>query len=136
MTTSTSSSDAHSKPSAELPRPRFNYIEIPASDVQRSAAFYGNVFGWKIHDAKAHRPGFSDATGQIGGAFVSGRPASRDAGLLLYIWVDSIETTVAAVKANGGEMVMGPQLGHPGANFHIASFRDPAGNLFGLYQEL
>lgn len=135
MTTRISSSPANSNPAAELPRPRFNYIEIPAADVQKSAAFYGKVFGWKISDAKAHRPGFSDATGHIGGAFVSGRPAAREAGFLVYIWVDSIDATLAAAKSNGGEIVIAPQLGHPGANFHIATFRDPAGNLIGLYQE-
>ncbi len=131
-----SSTVESSSPVARLPRPRFNYIEIPAADVQQSAAFYGKVFGWKIHDAKAHRPGFSDATGNIGGAFVSGRPAAREAGFLLYIWVDSIETTLALVKSQLGEVVEPAHLGHPGAKFHIATFRDPAGNLIGLYQEM
>lgn len=67
---------------------------------------------------------------------MTGRPASREAGILLYVWVDSIEATLAGVKSNGGEVAMPSQPGHPGANFHIATFRDPAGNLLGLYQEL
>ena len=46
--------------------------------------------------------------------------------------VDSVEKTLAGVTANGGEIAMpaaeiGPMV--------IAQFRDPGGNVLGLYQD-
>ena len=61
---------------------------------------------------------------------------AREPGLLPYIWVDGIDDVLARVAAHGGEVVKTPQLDSPtpGAAW-IATFRDPAGNLIGLYQE-
>ena len=122
--------------SSPLPRPRFNYIEIPAADVHQSAAFYEKVFGWNIRHRESSRPSFDDAPGNISGAWVTGRSAWREPGLLPYVWVDSIDATLAKVKASGGELVQAPHPDEPGGNCFIATFRDPAGNLIGLYQEM
>jgi len=121
-------------PCGLLPRPRWCYFEMPALDLARSVAFYEGVFGWNIRGRDSGRPSFDDATGNISGAFVTGRSPSRVAGLLPYIWVDSIDAAVAAVQAQGGEMVSAPQRDAPEGEW-IATFRDPAGNLIGLYQE-
>jgi predicted enzyme related to lactoylglutathione lyase/uncharacterized glyoxalase superfamily protein PhnB len=117
------------------PRPRFCYVEIPAVDANHSARFYESVFGWKIRDPDSPRPRFDDAPGNISGAWVTGRVAAREPGLLPYVWVDSIESTVALVSKHGGEIVKAPLPDTPGGNCWIATFRDPAGNLMGLYQE-
>ena len=120
---------------AQLPRPRICYLEVPAADVHGSAAFYQEVFGWNIRQGDTPRPSFDDAAGQVSGAFVTGRPSNREPGLLPYIWVDSIQDTLAKVKAHGGQVVDNSRPDHPGSNCSIATFRDPAGNLMGLYQE-
>jgi predicted enzyme related to lactoylglutathione lyase len=120
---------------ALLPRPRFCYVEIPAFDVHQSAAFYEKVFGWNIRGRETERPSFDDATGTVSGAWVTGRKVSSALGLLPYVWVDSIETTLAQVIARGGEVVEAAHPDHPGGSCFIATFRDPAGNLMGLYQE-
>ena len=116
-----------------LPRPRLCYLEIPAADVQRSAAFYENVFGWNIRNRDSGRPSFDDAAG-VSGAFTTSLAVSREPGLLPSIWVDSIDDTLARVVANGGEVVEGPHLDSRGGQW-IARLRDPAGNVIGLYQE-
>jgi len=118
----------------QLPRPRWCYIEIPAADLRQSVAFYENVFAWNIRNRESGRPSFDDATGNISGAWVTGRPPSREAGMLSYIWVDSIDAAIAAIQANGGGIVQTPRLDAPEGEW-IATFRDPAGNLLGLYQE-
>jgi predicted enzyme related to lactoylglutathione lyase len=120
---------------ALLPRPRFCYLEIPAMDVHQSADFYEKVFGWNIRHRDTERPSFDDATGNISGAWVTGRKASSEASLLPYVWVDSIETTLGLVAANGGEVVDAARPDQPGGSCLIATFRDVAGNLIGLYQE-
>jgi uncharacterized glyoxalase superfamily protein PhnB len=120
---------------ALLPRPRLCYLEIPAVNAHQSAAFYENVFGWNIRHRDSERPSFDDATGDVSGAWVSGRDVSAKAGVLPYIWVDAIDAMLARITAYGGEIVEGSRSDAPDNTSRIATFRDPAGNLMGLYQE-
>jgi predicted enzyme related to lactoylglutathione lyase/uncharacterized glyoxalase superfamily protein PhnB len=120
---------------AALPRPRFCYFQIPALDPQRSADFYEKVFGWNIRHRDSSHPSFDDASGDISGAWVTGREIARTPGLLPYIWVDSIEETLRQVTANGGAIAEAAHPDSPGSKSLIALFTDPAGNLLGLHQQ-
>jgi predicted enzyme related to lactoylglutathione lyase len=51
---------------------------------------------------------------------------------MLYVMVDSLEKTVESVKANGGEIVQPIGADAPEIT---ARFKDPGGNVIGLYQE-
>ena len=86
------------------------------------------------HGDQAGCQEFADSTGRNGGGFVLGRPPSREPGLLPTIAVDSIEHTLAAVAAHGGEIVK-PRTAIVEASDWEAIFRDPAGNAFGLFEE-
>ena len=97
-------------------------------------AFYEKVFGWNIRHRDSSRPSFDDATGYVSGAWVAGRTIAREPGMLPYIWIDGIDATLSRVAAHGGEVVKSTHLDSPGGEW-IATFRDPAGNLMGLYQE-
>ena len=108
------------------------YIEIPAVDIHSSADFYGKVFGWKIRQRGDGHTAFDDSTGEVSGTWVLGRKPSSEAGLLLYIMVDSVAATVDAVTAHGGELVQPIGVDAPEVT---ARFRDPAGNVIGLYQD-
>lgn len=98
-----------------LRRPRLCYIEIPARDAHSSAVFYEKVFGWSIRHRESDRPSFDDATGDISGAFVTGRllraspVCSRTSGSIILMqlcgcalrteprsWNHAIPTTPAA----------------------------------------
>jgi predicted enzyme related to lactoylglutathione lyase len=108
------------------------YVEIPVLDVDRSARFYADVFGWHLRQRGDGVTAFDDTTGEVSGAFVTGRPPSTEAGLLLYVWVDSVAATLEAISARGGEVVQ--PLGADAPEI-TARFRDPGGNVIGLYQE-
>ena len=108
------------------------YIEIPATDIQRSAEFYKKVFGWQIRQRGDGNTAFDDTSGQVSGSWVLRRPAATEPGLLIYIMVDSVAQTVDAVIANGGEIAQPLGVDAPEIT---ARFRDPAGNVIGLYQE-
>jgi predicted enzyme related to lactoylglutathione lyase len=108
------------------------YIEIPAIDVNRSASFYKDVFGWNIRKRGDGQIAFDDTTGQVSGTWVLGRKAMTEPGLLIYIMVDSVATIVDTVVANGGKIVQPIGMDAPEIT---ARFTDPAGNVFGLYQE-
>jgi uncharacterized protein len=73
------------------------YIEMPATDIARSADFYKKIFGWNI----------------------------RKRG-------DNVAATVDAIVANGGEIVQPVGADAPEIT---ARFRDPGGNVIGLYQQ-
>src|SRR5512132_1262561 len=81
------------------------YIELPADDIARSAEFYRRVFGWNIRRRSDGHMAFDDATGEVSGTWVTGRPAAAAPGLLLYVMVDSVAATAELVAANGGEIV-------------------------------
>lgn len=108
------------------------YVEMPAIDVQRSADFYSRVFGWKMRQRGDGRTAFDDTTGQVSGAFIPDRAPATVPGLLLYIMVDSATAAVAAIVANGGEIVQ--PIGGDAPEI-TARFRDPGGNVIGIYQE-
>jgi len=108
------------------------YLEIPAVDVRRSSTFYQAVFGWRLRQRGDGQTAFDDAVGEVSGAWVTGRPPSAQVGLLVYVMVDSVAETVKAVRANGGEIVQPIGIDAPEIS---ARFRDPAGNVIGLYQQ-
>lgn len=108
------------------------YIEMPASDIQRSAEFYQKVFGWQTRQRGDGSTAFDDGVGEVSGTWVFGRPPSNSPGLLIYIMVDSVAETVETVIANGGEIVQRIGMDAPEIT---ARFRDPGGNVLGLYQQ-
>ncbi len=107
------------------------YVEIPATDIGRSSDFYRKVFGWNIRRRSDGATAFDDGVGQVSGSWVLGRPAASEPGLMLYVMVDSLAATVEAVVAHGGEIVQP----YDGGQEIIARFRDPGGNVIGIYQE-
>jgi predicted enzyme related to lactoylglutathione lyase len=46
------------------------YIEMPATEIARSADFYERVFGWKIRKRGDGRTAFDDTVGGVSGAWV------------------------------------------------------------------
>jgi predicted enzyme related to lactoylglutathione lyase len=110
---------------------RLSYIQIAAANVRESAAFYASVFGWVSRGGSDHHFSFTDATGDMIGAWVTGRTASHDPGVLPYVYVHGIDAALERITASGGEVVTPP---YPEGELWVATFRDPAGNLIGVWQ--
>jgi len=108
------------------------YIEIPANDIAISSAFYKNVFGWTVRTRGDGALAFDDGVGQVSGTWILGRKANDQVGALVYIMVDSAAGTLNKITANGGNIVQPIGADHPEIT---ARFTDPAGNIFGLYQQ-
>jgi predicted enzyme related to lactoylglutathione lyase len=108
------------------------YVEMPASDIKSSADFYSKVFGWKIRQRGDGRTAFDDAVGQVSGTWVGGRSPASEPGLLVYIMVDNVAATLDTIVANNGQVVQ--PIGGDAPEI-TARFRDPAGNVIGLYQQ-
>jgi predicted enzyme related to lactoylglutathione lyase len=108
-----------------------SYLEIPATDPGRSAAFYEHVLGWKVERRGPDDFRFGDATGHLIGRWTTGRTISREPGLLPYMYVECLVEAVERAISHGGEVVRAP---YPEGDVRVATVRDPAGNLIGLWR--
>jgi hypothetical protein len=108
------------------------YLELPTTDIARSAEFYQRVFGWNVRKRSDGSTAFDDTVGEVSGSWVLGRAPSSQPGLLFYIMVDNVAETMEAVVAAGGEIVQPIGADAPEIT---ARFRDPGENVIGLYQE-
>jgi len=108
------------------------YLQIPAADAETSARFYAEIFGWGLRRHDDGTLAFDDTIGEVSGMWVAGRtPWAGEPGLLVDIMVDDAEATVAAIVAHGGEIVQ--PIGGDAPEI-TARFRDPAGNIVGVWQ--
>ena len=108
-----------------------SYLRIPARDVGQSAEFYRVVFGWRL-GGRPDAPSFSDGTGHVIGHWRTDLPVAGEAGVLPYVYVSSLDDTLRAAADHGAELVTPP---YPEGTLSIATIRDPAGNVIGVWQD-
>jgi predicted enzyme related to lactoylglutathione lyase len=77
-------------------------------------------------------PSFEDGTGHVIGHFVADVPVAGEAGVRPYVYLESVDETLAKAVAHGGEIVAAP---YPEGNLVVATLRDPAGNVVGVWQQ-
>src|SRR6266581_2538015 len=108
------------------------YIEMPATDIARSSAFYQKVFGWNVRKRGDGKLAFDDGVGQVSGTWVTGRKPMTEVGLLIYIMVDDAAAIIESMIASGGKIVQPINKDHPEIT---ARFSDPKENILGIYQQ-
>ena len=59
-------------------------------------------------------------------------PVAGEPGVLPYVFVERVDETLEKVVAQGGEVVTPP---YPEGDLRVATFRDPAGNVIGVWQQ-
>ncbi len=120
------------------------WFEVVGSDAARTQRFYADLFGWTIDSSVF--PGYAVAdTGTCRGiqGGIGGGLASCCA--TIYAKVADVDQTLSRVEQLGGSRVFDPALtalkgasraalyGSVDDNMRIAEFRDPAGNIFGIF---
>ena len=119
-------SSSQDPPSAQHPaHGQIGYLQLPALDVGRSAAFYHAVFGWKVDTSSAS----FEAPGMIG-QWVTDRHAETAAGPVVWICVDQVAPTLQLVTAHGGTVRQAPQIDN--GERWLAEIDDPAGCRIGV----
>ncbi len=119
-----------------------DWFEVIGSDAARTRRFYSQLFDWTLDDA-----GFPDyavvdtGTGRVQGG-IGGVQGCR--WTTSYAWVRDIEQALSRAEKLGGSRVLDqavPDLknrsrlvrfGHLDS-MHTGAFRDPAGNVFGIF---
>jgi uncharacterized protein len=104
-----------------------DWFEVLGADAGRSQAFYAELFGWTVPGG-AYGQVWPDGDRGIGGGIGAGG-AERWA--TVYASVDDVEATLARAEDLGGTGVYGPI--QAGQGTRTGAFRDPAGNVFGVY---
>ena len=104
---------------------QLEYLQLPALDIERSAAFYSSVFGWSVDPGS----GSFEAPDLIGQLTTDVPPVSIG-GPVLWISADSLYRTLREVEASGGRVCGRPQL--DGGERWLAEINDPAGNRIGI----
>jgi predicted enzyme related to lactoylglutathione lyase len=113
------------------------WIELFTPDAQKSASFYGGLFGWTADEPQEEYGGYMLL--RHNGEPVAG--CMRNDGTMgghnawsVYLESDDIDATVKKAQAAGGQVVMEPvQVGPLG---HMAFVVDPAGASVGVWQPL
>lgn len=120
----------------------FDWVKIRTSNLEPSARYYGDLFGWKITEKESALG--SDVwlfdTGSTprmknlrrGGFFLT--PKSEPMGILVYVVVDDMEATLKRATELGGSIVRGEDA--TGAGGYSAFIADPTGNVLALYQDM
>lgn len=106
--------------------------EIPSTDVQRSADFYRQMFGWEMAELNDQYIMFDDEGGVGGGiSKVETMPAPA---IAVYIDVDDIPAALARAESLGGTTARGrTEIG--GDNGYFGELRDPCGCLIGIWSK-
>jgi predicted enzyme related to lactoylglutathione lyase len=107
-----------------------DWFEVLGSDAGRTQRFYSELFGWTIADSGAPGYGMADtgAGRGIQGGVGSG---GENRWATIYASVPDVEQTLAKAESLGGSRIYGPVA--PAENMQTGAFRDPAGNVFGVY---
>src|SRR5258706_10123654 len=111
------------------PENQIDYLELPASDIEKTKTFYSSVFGWKFEDYGPDYTSFHD--GRMAGGFTTETPAPGN-GVLLVIYSSDLAAVQKKVLAAGGKIVKEIFSFPGGRRFHFA---DPNGNELAVWSE-
>jgi predicted enzyme related to lactoylglutathione lyase len=118
------------------------HFEIPVDDLERAKAFYGTVFDWRLQafpdmqytlatttpiDEQTMRP---TTPGAINGGLMD--RSDKTPSPVITIGVDSVEEALKKVEAEGGTVIT-PSTPIEGMGA-FGYFKDPEGNVMGLFQ--
>jgi uncharacterized protein len=119
---------------------RVVHFEIPFDDGDRARAFYRDVFGWDVNalpemDYTMVSTGPSDDGPPSEPGFINGGMLQRGApvgGPVLTVEVDDIDASLHHIETLGGTTVQA-KVAVADTGF-AAYFKDPEGNVMGLWQ--
>lgn len=116
---------------------RFTHFELATKDMEKTAAFYRDVFGWQAQKWEGPVDYWLLSSGDASTLGINGGLVEADAvfqGTINTIEVDDLDAAVEKVKAHGGQVVVEKHV-IPGVGYQ-AYFKDNAGIVVGLHQAL
>lgn len=113
---------------------KIDYVEFPASDMDKIQQFFREAFGWNFADyGEQYSAFFRAEAGLDGGFFKSDLTASSaTGGALIVFYSENIEQTETKIIAAKGS-VLKPVFSFPGGR--RLHFADPCDNEYGLWSD-
>jgi uncharacterized protein len=114
---------------------RFTHFELVTKDLEKTAEFYRQVFGWDVQkwegpvDYWLVTSGDASTPGINGGLMLQNGPFN---GTINTIEVEDIDAAITRVKQHGGKMIFEKNV-IPGVGY-LAYFQDNMGIIVGLHQ--
>jgi predicted enzyme related to lactoylglutathione lyase len=113
------------------------WIDLSTSDVEKSKAFYGAVFGWTFEDAGPDYGGYVNAAkdGQpVAGLMYNDPQYHSPDGWTTYLHTSDVHATLNAATAAGATVCVPAMVIKDKG--HMAMFTDPTGAFIGLWQPI
>ena len=109
------------------------WFEIPVSDLERSAHFYGEMFGWRFGRVENMDIDYLVIeSGSLNGGLRLRTDAGANNGPFVFVAVDGLLESLERVRELGGEVEQDPTLISVEAGAY-AVLRDPDGNRVGVW---
>jgi predicted enzyme related to lactoylglutathione lyase len=110
------------------------HIEIPTKNGKQSGEFYEKLFGWHIQRDEELDYTMFDPHDGPGGGFNPLGENTKVGEVLIYVNSDDIEADLKKAEELGGMVVM-PKGEIPNIGWY-GMFKDPTGNVIGLYTSM
>ncbi len=111
---------------------KINYLELPATEIESTKAFFSTLFGWQFVDYGPDYSAFNGA-GIDGGFYRSDLISRQNTGSVLVVFYSNqLDEVLARVEKAGGKIIK-PTYSFPGGKrFH---FTDPSGNEYAVWSD-
>lgn len=108
---------------------RFNYVELPVTDIAAARSFYEQAFGWRLAE---FGPSYAATTSGDTDLGLTSDADDKPKAPLPVVQVSDLEAALDAVTAAGGTIAK-PIFSFPGGRRF--EFVDPAGNRLAAWQQ-
>ena len=112
------------------PENRIDYIEIPATDLEKVKRFFGSLMGWEFQDWGPDYISFND--GRLDGGFRRADEAAPATGVLVVFFSTDLERDRDRAIELGASISQDIFDFPGGRRFH---FVDPTGNEYAIWAE-
>ena len=116
------------------------HFEVIGTDADKLQSYYSELFGWEIDANNPMKYGMVSRDGNLGpggvgiGGGVGTGPPGYEGHVTFYVAVRDVEEALAKAESLGGTRVMGPERIMDQVT--LGQFKDPAGHLIGVVQEM
>jgi len=108
------------------------HVELSAKDRNALSKFYADVFGWELqHIDEMNYTTFKAGDG-VGGGFNPVTDQNPAGTVTVYIQTDDVTASLNDIQKAGGTIIS-PEMDIPNTG-KFGIFRDPQGNMLGLYK--
>ncbi|MBF0471510.1 MAG: VOC family protein [Gammaproteobacteria bacterium] len=109
---------------------QINYLEFPSTDLDKSRAFFSELFAWSFNDYGNDYTSFSGAG--LKGGFYRSETVTGSSAPLAVIYNSNLEEILEKVSRAGG-VITKPIFAFPGGRRF--QFTEPGGNELGVWSE-